>query len=380
MCRLLLVCLLALNTLNALAQGKPFFETGRVSPLNSPYSNGIPCVALIPGGKLIATWTVWGSPSKAKIVYSLSSDSGHNWTQPVTLIDNPGKADGDPSIVIDGEGIIVLSTTQPDPGKISRTEFWMTRSDDDGKTWSKPVLAPHSHVYAEGKYSVGYRLKDGRLAIPYAWDIFCEKGLTPATEGEMDNRAGLLFSSDGGKNWVAEGDMHAEPIRLTPHAVNGVDEPTVAVFDDGKIFALLRTGSDHLYQSWSTDNGATWSTPIPSPLQGHNAPAALWRLKGTGEVVVVWDNSSSNRWPLEVALSSDGAKSWGKPRQLVSNKDGRPSWQASYPSVTQTADGAIFVVWQQDRADSKGRDIRWARFNKDWLLQADVQAVLSLPH
>jgi len=33
----------------------------------------------------------------------------------------------------------------------------MTASDDEGKTWSKPVLASHSHAYAEGKMHASRR-------------------------------------------------------------------------------------------------------------------------------------------------------------------------------------------------------------------------------
>jgi predicted neuraminidase len=361
---------LLLADFQAWTQEKPFFEKGFVSSPDNGNSNGIPCVTLTPGGKLIATWVTWTPLKKgSRIVFAASTDNGKTWTAPATLIDNPGKLDADPSIIVDGNHIIVLSTTLPDPGKISTTEFWMTQSDNDGDTWSKPILAHHSHVYAEGKVHVGYKLKDGRLAIGYAWDIFCEKGLVPATEGEMDNRSGLLFSSDGGRNWVAEGDMHAEPQKLSPHAVNGVDEPATVVLDDGEMLALLRTGSDHLYESLSKDSGATWETPVPSPLQGHNAPASLWRLKGSSDIVVAWDNSSRNRWPLDVALSTDRGKSWTTPRHIAADENKPQASQASYPSITQTPDGALFVVWQQDREGEKGRDIRWARFNVAWMLQ-----------
>jgi hypothetical protein len=359
-------CLSMLAVVSCRAVDRPLFETGIVSPVGGSVRNSIPCVVLTPGGRLLVTWAVPSGElaNKLKIVYSISKDRGQTWTTPATLIDNPGKEDADPSIIVDGSHIIVLSTTLPVPGKILTTEFWMTRSDDDGATWTRPVLASHSHKYAEGKVHVGHKLSDGRLAIGYAWEIFCEKGLSPATEGEMDNRSGLMFSSDGGLNWVAGGDMYARPEKLSPHSVNGVDEPSTVVLDNGEIFALLRTGSDHLFESRSADHGATWAVPKSSPLNGHNAPAALWRLKGRKDVVVVWDNSTEKRWPLSVSMSRDRCLTWAKPK-MVSPAQNR---QASYPSVTQTADGAIFAVWQEDRDDKKGRDIRWARFNTAWLL------------
>jgi predicted neuraminidase len=359
----------AVGVLGQVTRQKPFFEMGMVVQSDGKdfATNSIPCVTATPGGHLIAVWTAAANTPKAKsrIAGALSSDGGRSWSAPFLIIDNPGKEDADPSLVIDGKRILVLSTTLPIPEKILATEIWIAASDDEGKTWSKPVLATHPHRYAEGKVHVGHKLKDGRLAVGYAWDIFCEKGMSPATEGEMDNRAGLMFSSDGGRHWAPGGDIYARPEKLTPYAVNGMDEPATVVLENGDLFALLRNGTDHLWQNYSTDNGSTWSTPVPSPLTGHNAPAALWRLRGGSEVVVAWDNSPRHRHPLAAALSRDGAKSWSRPVTIVET-DGP---QASYPSVTQTQEGTIVVVWQQDPPGGKGRDIRLARFNREWLLR-----------
>ncbi len=313
----------------------------------------------------MAVWTAHraGPNPKLRVVGALSTDGGKTWTAPRVLIDNPGKTDADPTLIMDGKRILVLSTTLPVPGKILNSEFWLTASDDEGRTWSKPVLAAHDHVYAEGKVHVGHKLRDGRLAVGYSWDLFCEKGLSPATEGEMDTVAGLLFSTDGGLHWTAGGDIYARPAKITPHAVNGMDEPATVVLENGDIFALLRNGTDHLYQSRSSDSGKTWSTPVPSPLQGHNAPAALWRLNGSNDVVVLWDNSPRNRYPLTAALSTNGCRTWSKPRP-VAETGGE---QVSYPSVTQDRSGNIVAVWQQDLPGRKGREIRIARMNRAWL-------------
>ena len=44
----------------------------------------------------------------------------------------------------------------------------------------------------------------------------------------------------------------------------------------------------------------------------------------------------------------------------------------SYPGLTQTKDGVIVAVWQAQRDDG-GRDIRYARFTREWLLSGDVK-------
>jgi len=92
----------------------------------------------------------------------------------------------------------------------------------------------------------------------------------------------------------------------------------------------------------------------------------LWRLRGSGDVVVAWDQSPKDRWPLVAAISEDGCRSWSQPKIIVDTG----GLQVSYPSVTQDREGAIVVVWQQDLPDRKSREIRMARFDRAWLLES----------
>src|SRR5215831_13132925 len=185
----------------AFSQRKPSIHTGVVARADGAafMLNAIPCVTATPDGNLIAVWCARAADPKSKlrVVGALSSDGGLIWTPLFPLIDNPGKSDADPNIIVDGRRIVVLSSTLPVPGKILVTETWLTVSEDDGKSWTRPIQVTQPHKYTNGKVHVGHKLKDGRLAVGYSWDIFCEQGLSPATEGEMELRAGLMFSSDG---------------------------------------------------------------------------------------------------------------------------------------------------------------------------------------
>jgi predicted neuraminidase len=366
----LAVCLVfaAGFTVCAAPSEKALFETGVVaaSDPSTAALNGLPNIVATPSGRLIAAWSVWaaGHNPKLRIVTARSADGGKTWSPPATRIDNPGKTDADANFVVDGKRILLLSTTVPEPGRIVRTEIWLTASEDDGDSWSAPVLVRQPRKYTVGKVHVGHKLPDGRLAVGYSWDIFCERDMVPRTEGEMDLKSGFMFSSDGGKSWRAGGDIYARPPKMTPYSTNGLDEPASVILDGGEVYALLRSGTTRLWEARSQDGGETWSEPLPSPLTGHNAPAALWRLRGTQDVVVVWDNSPRNRYPLAAALSEDGCNSWSRARVLAAS----PGRQASYPSIAESAGGVLVAVWQQDLADRKGREIRYARFNKAWLL------------
>jgi hypothetical protein len=135
--------------------------------------------------------------------------------------------------------------------------------------------------------------------------------------------------------------------------------------DDGSVYMLMRTGSDHLYQARSSDQGKTWITVGPSSLRGSNAPAALGKFQVGPRrgILCVWDNGLV-RFPLCAAASFDGGKTWSKPRDIAGPTAGK---QASYPSCQQAADGTLLAVWQQQTP--AGWDVRCARFRLDWLLQ-----------
>jgi hypothetical protein len=121
--------------------------------------NAIPYVTQTPGGNLLAAGTVHRAESqpKLRIVGAMSSDSGRTWSAPLPLIDNPARRMPTQASSLTATLSSWVSTTLPVPGKILTTEFWMTASDDEGKTWSKPVLASHSHTYAEGKMHASRR-------------------------------------------------------------------------------------------------------------------------------------------------------------------------------------------------------------------------------
>lgn len=345
---------------------EPFFETGVVRAAATPKErNAYPVIARTAGGQLITVWTVMEAGNQdGKVVGALSRDGGRTWSDPVTLIDVPGKNDADPNIVIDGNRILVYSTTVGN--RIDKSEIWMTVSVDEGRSWSKPVELRMPYKYVVGKRHIGLKLRDGTLVMPFSWDLWAEVDTPARTEGEMDLKSGVLLSRDGGLTWIPSGDLHIFEPKVQPGAIWGVVEPALVELANGELYMLLRTGTEWLYESRSPDGGRTWTPPVRSPLLGHNSPAALWRLdQNPREIIVIWDNSPRYRYPLTVAISNDGGRSWSRPKIVATTSEGL---QVSYPGITQASDGSFVAVWQQQLANG-GRDVRWVRFNRAWVLQ-----------
>jgi predicted neuraminidase len=344
----------------------PFFETGVVvAASESSFRNAYPVIARTANGGLLTVWCLTQKgETGGRIVAATSRDEGRTWTTPVSIINTKGKFDADPNIIVDNDRIMVFSTTVGIPNKIDWSEMWVSTSDDNGLTWSAPVEVKLPFKYSVGKRHIGLRLRDGSLEMPISFDVWAQKGTPARTEGEMDLKSGVLISTDRGKTWTPFVEMHTFQPKVLPGATNGVAEPAIVELQDGSLFALMRTGTDHLFEARSRNGGRTWTTPVRSALQGHNAPASLLRLnQNPKEIIVIWNNSPRERRPLSVAISSTGGRRWSKPRD-ISPADGPV---ASYPGIAQDRDGNFVAVWQQVLANG-GREIRYARFNRAWVL------------
>lgn len=348
-----------------LAAAPPFFETGAVQKTNGAafHTNAYPQGSRLASGKLLVVWSAHQRDGKDnRVVAATSTDQGRTWSRPVTLVDHPGEWDGDPNIIVDGKSVFVYTTNSAmDLKVIDVSRTFMVSSEDDAQTWSKPTEIRMPRKYIAGKQHNGLRLEDGTLVMGISWDIWAEKGTPARTEGEMNLVTSVLRSKDG-VNWKPFGYLHALLPKVSPFSTGGVCEPSIVELDSGEIFMILRTGTGNHYESRSRDGGLTWSDPKPSSLMGHNTPSALWRLdQNRKEIIAIWNNSPINRYPLTAAISGDGGRTWSKPREVAAGEGG----QVSYPSITQASDGAFVAFWQHQLKE--GRDIRWARFNREWV-------------
>jgi len=331
------------------------------------HSNTIPQVGRLGDGRLMIVFgaNAKGSPPRSRIAASFSSDGGLTWTPPRTLYQEtqPDRFAGDPNMLVDGNNVFVYFTRVDNPNTIRKAWTFCVRSHDNGATWTDPVEIFIPRQYTPGKTHNAIRLANGTYAMGISWDRWPERGLRARTEGEMDLSSGLLLSADG-LRWTLHGDLHIFIEKVTPGSTNGLAEPAVVQLADGEIYLVLRSGGSRHYEARSRDGGVTWSKPVPSALTGHNTPTALWRLENApNEIAAVWNNSPINRFPLAVAISADGGRTWSAPRVLATSAGP----QVSYPGLTQTRDGTLVAVWQAQREDG-GRDIRWARFTREWVL------------
>ena len=148
-----------------------------------------------------------------------------------------------------------------------------------------------------------------------------------SSEGAADVGIWLSRKIDG--KWTAPVDVNAI-------------QPTILVHREGRLQALVRTQAAKIFETWSTDNGATWSLLAPTELPNPNAGIDGITLRD-GRELLVFNRSETERTPLTVALSADGT-SWHD--VLTLEKD---PGEYSYPAVIQTRDGLVHITYTWKR-------------------------------
>jgi predicted neuraminidase len=255
----------------------------------------------------------------------LSRHDGRTWSAPVEVATGR-QADGrrypcwNPVLFRPTDGPLWLFyKVGPSP-----SAWWalVMRSDDDGRTWSRPR-----------------RLPDGVLGPIRAKPVLLADGtLLAGSSTEHDGwRVHLESTSDVAGPWTRT------PPLDDPASLSAI-QPTILVHDARRIQILCRTERGVVAESWSNDGGRTWSplraTDLPNPSAGIDAV----RL-ANGRFLLVYNPTRDNRRQLQVAVSSDG-RMW-QPVLMLEDAPG----EYSYPAVIQARDGRVHVTytWRRER-------------------------------
>ncbi|MCC7193382.1 MAG: exo-alpha-sialidase [Phycisphaeraceae bacterium] len=326
-------------------------------------------------GSLLLVWQEYTASNLAghdnapnQLSAILSRDGGLTWGDHRVLVETqPGNCNVySPSLAKTAEGEILFTYFTYhvlEQGKTSPTTAYLSRSRDEGRTFSPPeVIWDHQPLTCcAGSLVV---LDRGRLILPNMQ----KAGETWTPSEHM--QAGSFVSDDAGRTW-RQSNWVKLPMR-------GCMEPHVAELRDGRLMMAMRTQLGSVFACSSADAGLTWSKPQTTGLHAPESCPDLVRIPSTGDLVMVWNNSEydptfrshyGKRSPLTVAVSRDQGRSWGEPKNIEVD----PAWAYSNPDLQFFGDGqAILTYWscpyRQDwRMNVDLIDLKAAIFDVDWL-------------
>jgi predicted neuraminidase len=332
--------------------------------------------------------------------FSRLTPGSDTWSAPVQLSDDQTRSEQNPALFPTPTGELWLLFTSQHAGNQDTAEVRYRVSTDDGVTWG-PVrtLFPATDrggIFVRQPVVV---LPTGRWLLPI---FHCVTVPGRRWVGDADTSA-VMISDDAGATWREV---------AVPESTGCVHMSVVPVGD--RLTAFFRSRwADAVYQSWSDDDGETWTAPAPTELPNNNSSIQATALSD-GRLAMVLnpvragadtprrlslydeiddegladaqsqveeapaeDDSGGQRavWgtpraPMTLALSADGGRTWSVRRDLetgdgycmTNNSREGLNRELSYPSVHQTPDGLLHVAFTYHR-----RAIQYVTVDPSWV-------------
>lgn len=333
----------------------------------------IPAVVVTSKGTLLAFCAArkdYGDWADIDIAMRRSTDGGKTWDA-MRIIADGGKPPADnPTPIVDRKTGAVHFLYQ-----VNYAQVLYIRTDDEGKTFSKPVdiTATVEKFRPEYSWTVvapgpghAIQLSSGRLVVPI-W-------MSP-DHSHRPSEVATIYSDDGGKTWVRG--------EILPRKLHHPSEHAAIELADGRVMLNIRNeGEEHLRAaSFSRDGATGWSAPeLLKPLYEPVCMASLLRLsrkpaQKKNRILFANPDSSAlsgevqskykmrQRENLTVRLSYDEGLTWPVARTLEPGRSG-------YSDLAVGQDGTIYCLYERGIADNGrfvNKNLGFARFTLEWL-------------
>jgi predicted neuraminidase len=268
-------------------------------------------------------------------VYGARLPKGESkWTKPAVIADTPYRSEGNPVVWQAPDGKVWLFYVIR-YGKTWSTSMIQAKISRDGaRTWSDPMLVTTTE---------GMMVRSRPLDLPHG-DI-----LLPAyhetghdTEFVGPDSCSLFF------RWDAKAHTWTPTNKIRSRIGN--IQPSVARVKGDYLVCYCRRGGGYdgdprgrIVRAESRDGGRTWSEGKETDFPNPNSAVEFLGLK-SGNLLLIYNDSTRRRTPLTAALSTDRDRSYPHRRNLVEGPG-----DFAYPYAIQADDGKVHLVFTSNR-------------------------------
>ena len=213
--------------------------------------------------------------------------------------------------------------------------YYRSISTDNGTAWKTEIIKTPEYIlglmgFNESSYLV--TSKGVRLV-----GVYGKKEGREIDETSFIRSVFFLRSTDQGKTWQFISLLSSISKEI------GFGETSLIETANRKILAMMRSQPEgYLWQSFSNDEGLTWSEPEKTSMYGH--PANLLNLSD-GKILCTY----GYRMPpmgIRACLSIDNGKTWQIENEYILRADGQGSpGNLGYPISVLLSDDSIFTIY-----------------------------------
>ncbi|MCC6368399.1 MAG: exo-alpha-sialidase [Bryobacterales bacterium] len=344
--------LLASCVLLTLAAGAAQIHTERIfgpETPTGPYKHPACMTELQNGDLYLVYYGGKGEYATDTAVFGARMREGE-WSEPKVIAQDPFRSVGNGVIWQAPDGVLWLFYVVRFGETWSQSRIALKVSQDLGDTWSdSSLLAMREGMMVRGRPIV---LSTGEYLLP----VYHETGGDREMVG-ADSTSLFLRYDPKTRQW-----SESEPIRSRI----GNIQPAPVEVSPGHLIAYCRRGGGYgpttdgwLVRAESFDGGKTWTEGKDSKFPNPNAAADFLKLRN-GHLLLVFNDSMTQRTPLAVAISTDQDKTYPYRRNIAEGAN-----DFAYPIALQTSDGRIHIVYTSDRRGV----IRHAVFDEEAILE-----------
>ncbi|MCQ2471477.1 MAG: glycoside hydrolase [Clostridia bacterium] len=195
--------------------------------------------------------------------------------------------------------------------------YYMRRIDEENLTLgeAETCIELDNDIYYVVNNCRICKLPDGRLLVPAAVHKVNRDGDTE--RGEYFGSCRIFGCDADGKNWQAVSPFIEMP--NPAHSETGLQEPGISILPDGRLHAYFRTDRCFQFEAFSSDEGKSWSAPVPSRFTSPESPMLIAKNPYSQKYYAIWNPvpnyngrisekvwCHAGRFPFVIAQSENG--------------------------------------------------------------------------